>query len=136
MIRNKVRSQEALSVKKSVEMAALFADVKLGQRTDIKHLVGGGGGAGGGGRIMADFDQLAKVERNNRRNSVASGKSQYSRPSESHRSKSSKIIPNVLMAAEQNPIFRKNTQKINEMYQTINSKVVGATLEDTLGYLP
>lgn len=113
-------------------MAALFADVKLGQRTDIKHLIGGGG------RITtADMDQLAKVERNNRRNSVASGKSQYSRPiSESHRSKSGKIIPNVLLAAEQNPIFRKNTQKINEMYQTINPKVVGATLEDSLGYLP
>lgn len=129
MARGKMRSQEALSVKKSVEMAAVFADVKLSQRTDIKHLAGVR-------PPISDLTQLAKVERNNRRNSVASGKSQYSRQSESHRSKSGKIISNVLVAAEQNPIFRKNTQKINEMYQTINPKVVGATLEDTLGYLP
>lgn len=128
MVRSKLRSQEALSVKKSVEMAAVFADVKLSQRTDIKHLAGG--------RSIADIEQLAKVERNNRRNSITSSKSQYPRQPESYRSRSGKIIPNILMAAEHNPIFRKNTQKINEMYQTINPKVVGATLEDSLGYLP
>ncbi|KAF9413247.1 hypothetical protein HW555_008469 [Spodoptera exigua] len=33
-------SQEALSVKKSAEMAALFADVRLSQRTDVRALCG------------------------------------------------------------------------------------------------
>ncbi|KAJ8712683.1 hypothetical protein PYW08_007987 [Mythimna loreyi] len=33
-------SQEALSVKKSAEMAALFADVRLSQRTDVRSLCG------------------------------------------------------------------------------------------------
>lgn len=123
-----IRSQEALSVKKSVEMAAVFADVKLSQTTDIKHL--------NGGRTSSEEEQLAQVARNNRRNSVASVRSQHSRRSGTSRSKSGCIIPNIMKAAEQNPIFRKNTQKINEMYQTITPKVVGATLEDSLGYLP
>ncbi|CAG5043953.1 unnamed protein product [Parnassius apollo] len=34
-------SQDALSVKKSAEMAALFADVRLSQRTDVRALAGG-----------------------------------------------------------------------------------------------
>ncbi|XP_063368458.1 uncharacterized protein LOC134656859 [Cydia amplana] len=34
-------SQDALSVKKSAEMAALFADVRLSQRTDVRSLLGG-----------------------------------------------------------------------------------------------
>ncbi|XP_060806560.1 uncharacterized protein LOC106129883 [Amyelois transitella] len=34
-------SQDALSVKKSAEMAALFADVRLSQRTDVRALCGG-----------------------------------------------------------------------------------------------
>ncbi|XP_073948244.1 uncharacterized protein [Choristoneura fumiferana] len=34
-------SQDALSVKKSAEMAALFADVRLSQRTDVRSLAGG-----------------------------------------------------------------------------------------------
>ncbi|XP_053617508.1 uncharacterized protein LOC128679358 [Plodia interpunctella] len=41
-------SHDALSVKKSAEMAALFADVRLSQRTDVRALCGGGGGGGGG----------------------------------------------------------------------------------------
>ncbi|CAG9104373.1 unnamed protein product [Plutella xylostella] len=36
-------SHDALSVKKSAEMAALFADVRLSQRTDVRALAGGGG---------------------------------------------------------------------------------------------
>ncbi|XP_052738748.1 uncharacterized protein LOC112048423 [Bicyclus anynana] len=34
-------SQDALSVKKSAEMAALFADVRLSQRTDVRSMAGG-----------------------------------------------------------------------------------------------
>lgn len=34
-------SHDALSVKKSAEMAALFADVRLSQRTDVRSLCGG-----------------------------------------------------------------------------------------------
>lgn len=120
-----IRSQEALSVKKSVEMAAVFADVKLSQTTDVKHL---------NGDITSSEEE--RLARNNHRNSVISNRSQQIKRPNSMVFKSSKIIPNVIEAAEQNPIFRKNTQKINEMYQTITPKVVGATLEDSLGYLP
>lgn len=41
-------SQEALSVKKSAEMAALFADVRLSQRTDVRALCGAPGAARAG----------------------------------------------------------------------------------------
>lgn len=119
-----IRSQEALSVKKSVEMAAVFADVKLSQTTDVKHL--------NGDMTSSEEERLA---RNNRRNSVTSNRSQQMKRFDSMGSKNGNIIPNVIQAAEQNPIFRKNTQKINEMYQTITPKVVGG-LEDSLGYLP
>lgn len=122
-----IRSQEALSVKKSVEMAAVFADVKLSQTTDIKHI--------NGGVTSSEEEQQAHITRNNRRNSVISSRTGQTKRSGSTRSKSG-ITKNVIEAAEQNPIFRKNTQKINEMYQTITPKVVGATLEDSLGYLP
>lgn len=121
-----IRSQEALSVKKSVEMAAVFADVKLSQTTDVK-------------RLNSDINTSSEEERlarNNRRNSVISNRSQQMKRPNAILSKSNNIIPNIIEAAEQNPIFRKNTQKINEMYQTITPKVVGATLEDSLGYLP
>lgn len=120
-----IRSQEALSVKKAVEMAAVFADVRLSQTTDVKHL--------NGDMTSSEEERLA---RNNRRNSVVSTRSQQIKRPGSIVSKSGDVIPNVIKAAEQNPIFRKNTQKINEMYQTITPKVVGATLEDSLGYLP
>lgn len=129
-----IRSQEALSVKKSVEMAAVFADVKLSQTTDVKHI--------SGDMTSSEEERLA---RNNRRNSMVSVRSQqpqqlqqqqFKKPSSIYSKLSGNVIPNVLQAAEQNPIFRKNTQKINEMYQTITPKVVGATLEDSLGYLP
>lgn len=120
-----IRSQEALSVKKSVEMAAVFADVKLSQTTDIKHLKGD---------ITSSEEE--RLARNNRRNSVISTRNPQMKRIISNGPKLNKIIPNVIEAAEQNPIFRKNTQKINEMYQTITPKVVGATLEDSLGYLP
>lgn len=131
-----IRSQEALSVKKSVEMAAVFADVKLSQTTDVKHI--------SGDMTSSEEERLA---RNNRRNSMVSVRShqqpqvqlqqhQLKKPNSIYSKSNGNVIPNVLQAAEQNPIFRKNTQKINEMYQTITPKVVGATLEDSLGYLP
>lgn len=133
-----IRSQEALSVKKSVEMAAVFADVKLSQTTDVKHI--------SGEMTSSEEERLA---RNNRRNSMVSVRSQQKpqlqlqqqhhqlkKPNSFYSKSNGNVIPNVLQAAEQNPIFRKNTQKINEMYQTITPKVVGATLEDSLGYLP
>lgn len=122
-----IRSQEALSVKKSVEMAAVFADVKFGQTTDIKHMTGG--------LTSSEEEQQAQIERNNRRNSVVSIRSGQSKRNSTSKSKSG-LTSNVIEAAEQNPIFRRNTQKINEMYQTITPKAVGATLEDSLGYLP
>lgn len=118
------RSQEALSVKKSVEMAAVFADVKLSQTTDITNM-----------------DEIVSMEqqnnaRNARRSSVASSRALSKKSGSVSSSSKNRIVPHVLEAAELNPIFCKNTQKINDLYQTITPKVVSATLEDSLGYLP
>lgn len=49
-----VKASEALSAKKSVEMAALFADFNLSQTTDIKNLGGGGGKASSKGSSKRD----------------------------------------------------------------------------------
>lgn len=119
-----VRSQEALSVKKSVEMAAVFADVKLSQTTDITNVVG---------PISSEEEMHI---RNNRRNSLSSSRGKQS--GSSQRSKSSHAMPNnkPILPTELEPLYRKKPHKINDLYQTITPRAVSATLEDSLGYLP
>lgn len=120
-----VRSQEALSVKKSVEMAAVFADVKLSQTTDITNIVG----------PISSEDEINI--RNNRRNSLSSSRGK--RCGSSQRSKSSVAVPNNKASnnlSEWEPLYRKKPQKSNDAYQTIAPRAVSATLEDSLGYLP
>lgn len=119
------RSQEALSVKKSVEMAAVFADVKLSQTTDITNIVG-----------PISSEEEINI-RTNRRNSLSSSRGK--RSGSSQRSKSSVVMPNnkaIPTLTDLEPMYRKKSQKNNDMYQTISPRAVSATLEDSLGYLP
>lgn len=118
-----LKSQEALSVKKSVEMAAVFADVKLSQTTDITNIIG-----------PTSSEEETNVRQRNRRNSVSSSRKQSSIGSQ--RSRPQIIHPHIIEANEINPIFRKNSQTLNDLYQTITPRAVSATLEDSLGYLP
>lgn len=122
-----LRSQEALSVKKSVEMAAVFADVKLSQTTDITNIIG-----------PTSSEEETNVRRRNRRNSQASSRGPHNKQSSngSQRSRPHISHPHILQAAEVSPIFRKNSQTLNDLYQTITPRVVSTTLEDSLGYLP
>lgn len=117
-----VRQQEALSVKKSVEMAAVFADVKLSTTTDITNLVAPATSSEEEG--MARHSRSSKQSTDNRRSS-----------GNSLRSKSD-TNPNAIEPADMHPLFRQNTKKINDMYQTVTSKAINGTLEDSLGYLP
>lgn len=120
-----VRSQEAISVKKSVEMAAVFADVKLSQTTDITNIAG---------PISSEEENNT---RNNRRNSVTS--TSVKRSGSSQRSKSSVAMPNnkvIATSSESEPLHREKSHKINDLYQAITPRAISATLEDSLGYLP
>lgn len=122
-----VRSQEALSVKKSVEMAAVFADVKLSQTTDITNIVG-----------PISSEEETHI-RNNRRNSISSSRAYSKRSGGSQRSKSSVAISKtnaISTSAELEPLHRKKSHKINDLYQTMTQRAVSTTLEDSLGYLP
>lgn len=120
-----VRSREALSVKKSVEMAAVFADVKLSTTTDITNL-----GA-----------QTSSEEESNSRNSAKTHLMDNKRMEE--RGDGAKMMrtksdtnPNAIESAEMHPIFRQNIKKVNDLYQTVTPRIVNGSLEDSLGYLP
>lgn len=115
-----VRQQEALSVKKTVEMAAVFADVKLSTTTDITNLV---------------TSNTSSEEESHSRTSKPSLGNRRSFGSQSVRSKSD-TNPNAIESADTHPLFRQNTKKINDLYQTVTSKTINGTLEDSLGYLP
>lgn len=104
-----VNAHEALSVKKSVEMAALFADVKLSQTTDITSLVPG------------------KDSSKQRRGSNSSKLSLNT-----HKSNHSDLI---LRREMEKPL--KRLSKSEDIYQPLSSqRPVSSSLEDSLGYLP
>lgn len=102
-------------------MAAVFADVKLSQTTDITNLAG---------PTSSEDEHNLKNARNHKRGSINGTKTDLLISSTRSRSK------NLIDAADLGPLYQKNLKKINELYQTITPKVVSATLEDSLGYLP
>ncbi|XP_055679197.1 uncharacterized protein LOC129787529 isoform X1 [Lutzomyia longipalpis] len=100
------RAQEALSVKKSVEMAAVFADVKLSQTTDISSIA------------------QNHRERKNRCPKSNLIKSDFTTKSEG------------IAKKEIRDKLSKRTTKSEGYYQTVNPGQISASLEDSLGYLP
>ncbi|XP_055702862.1 uncharacterized protein LOC129801626 isoform X4 [Phlebotomus papatasi] len=100
------RAQEALSVKKSVEMAAVFADVKLSQTTDISSLA---------------QSQRERKGRCPRSNAI---KSDFTCKSEG------------ISKKESRDKLTKRTSKSEGYYQPVNPRPVSTSLEDSLGYLP
>ncbi|XP_063709169.1 uncharacterized protein LOC134837712 [Culicoides brevitarsis] len=117
-----VKPVEALSVKKSVEAAALFADIKLSQTTDIKNL-------GGGKKDKKQKKSDAKVEEKKQKKD---GKRDSKEINTSIKSSSSEV---VLRRNE----HQKNALQItksNGYYQTIPPRPISTSLEDSLGYLP
>lgn len=106
-----MKPNEALSVKKSVEMAAVFADIKLSQTTDIKNLVES--------EAKVSKKKMEKVERIDKI-SKDSGCSV--------RSTGSEIMKKLEKENQKN--------KSDDHYQVIPPQSVSHCLEDTLGYLP
>lgn len=114
-----MKAHEALSVKKSVEMAAVFADVKLSQTTDIQSLA-------------ANIKKSSKSSKSSNRRD----------------SKSSKKSDGTVNSTTSDLIIRRDKEmqsprltKSEEFYQPIGNgnngtRPVSASLEDSLGYLP
>lgn len=115
-----VRENEALSAKKSVEMAALFADFKLTQTTDIKNMM---------------MKPSSKAHSPSTNSSSSRKKSQQE--------KLSQPTPDSLNTSRNVSLKKGNKSKEahvedpNSNYQSIPQiRPVSATLEDSLGYLP
>lgn len=113
-----MRANEALSAKKSVEMAALFADFKLTQTTDMKHM-------------------LKSSAQSNTPSNSSSSNSSRKKASSTHSS------PDSLNASRKISPMKVTKQQMREetlgedIYQTMpQPRPVSATLEDSLGYLP
>lgn len=103
-----VNAHEALSVKKSVEMAALFSNVKLSQTTDITSIV------------------PEKSKSQHKRRGSNSNKSQIT-----NKSSSSDLV--LRKDIDKPP---KRLTKSEEYYQPVGQRPVSSSLEDSLGYLP
>lgn len=122
--RHHVKPLEALSVKKTVEMAAEFADVKLSQTTDIKN--------------------LAKIEAsNNSKNKIISSSKLHDKLEKiskdsgySVRSSSSEVVLRREVNKRESEKTLLQMTKSDGYYQTIPPRPLSASLEDSLGYLP
>lgn len=122
-----VRPTEALSVKKSVEMAALFADVKLSQTTDITNL-------------KSSKDKKYKSKHHHTKEEHES--SAYNDSDNKVVLRNKKNLDDFTgNTTNRELIFRKETDakkmaKSESFYQAIAPRPVSASLEDSLGYLP
>lgn len=118
-----VKPTEALSVKKSVEMAAVFADVKLSQSTDIKNM-------------MPTKDKKShkpKHHHKKQHDEVVSIKNVKNTSTIEDYYKTSEVI---LRKDVEVTSKRITTTKTEGYYQAVSPRPVSASLEDSLGYLP
>lgn len=120
--RQNVKESEALSAKKTVEMAALFADFKLSQSTDIKNLVKERNsrtaskcdfGTGKSGTSKSAQKLIMNLEA---KRVVAMTKASTTKTTKSHHDDDNNVMVSSSATAQQRP--------------------VSSTLEDSLGYLP
>lgn len=119
-----VKAHEALSVKKSVEAAAIFADVKLSQTTDISNLVSSGGESTqkrtSNGKKMNNLN--GEDKRGNRESTYGITKSD---------------MGSVMTREKSLMKIRVGGGKPESIYGSTNGRPVSASgLEDSLGYLP
>ena len=115
-------ANEALSVKKSVEMAALFADVKLSQTTDIKNL------KPSKSKSKHKQQQPQHQKQGKEKDSVRSNRSDLVVL------KNSNNIRKMLSSNNSNSCNGHHHN--DDHYQSIVPRPVSASLEDSLGYLP
>lgn len=118
-----VRPTEALSVKKSVEMAAVFADVKLSQSTDITNLKSSG---------KDKKPHKPKHHHKKQHDDIVSAKNVMNKTHVEDFYKSSEVI----LRKDVEVTSKRITTKTEGYYQSVAPRPVSASLEDSLGYLP
>ncbi|KAH1011818.1 hypothetical protein HUJ04_001105 [Dendroctonus ponderosae] len=146
---------DALSVKKSAEMAALFADIKLSQTTDITHLVPAGFEVDRRNLYNMEKSLQAKYSKPNKLPSRQDGGKviQYSKPvlpPPAYGRPSSLAKSKAKMYAAKNGLYTIQSQSDESRHSgsrrssvsgDLNNppggkRRVGSNLEDSLGYLP
>lgn len=126
--RQHVKPTEALSVKKSVEMAAVFADVKLSQTTDITSLQ------------PPPIDNALKSHKhhhkkhNNNNNNVV--EINNSKNILNPKSDDYYKVNEVILRKDVDLNNKRATNKNDGYYQPVGQRPVSNSLEDSLGYLP
>lgn len=124
-----VKPTEALSVKKTVEMAAVFADVKLSQTTDITNLKPSK-------EKKAAHKSKPHHHKKNHDDLVAIKNVKNSTPPKS----STTITNDMVMLRGDADLSAKRqvlvANKTEGYYQSVMQRPVSASLEDSLGYLP
>lgn len=115
-----VKPTEALSVKKSVEMAAVFADVKLSQTTDITNLKPG----------KEKKTTKSKHHHKKSHEDLVSLKNGKNIKDESIYKSSEVVLRKDI------EIMSKKMTKSEGFYQSVMPRPVSTSLEDSLGYLP
>lgn len=119
-----VKPTEALSVKKSVEMAAVFADVKLSQTTDITNLKPGKDKKAHKPKHHHSKKHLNDVVHSkNIKNVTQTRHEDYYKTSE-------------VILRKDIEVMSKRVTKTEGYYQSVAPRPVSASLEDSLGYLP
>ena len=115
-----VKPTEALSVKKSVEMAAVFADVKLSQTTDITNMK----------PAKDKKSNKPKHHHKKHHDDVVSIKNVKNVKGDEIY-KSSEVI-----MRKDVEVTSKRVTKTEGYYQSVAARPVSTSLEDSLGYLP
>ena len=115
-----VKPTEALSVKKSVEMAAVFADVKLSQSTDITNLKPG----------KEKKSTKPKHHHKKSHEDLVSAKNIKNTKDEIVYKSSEVVLRKDI------EIMSKKMMKSEGFYQSVAPRPVSTSLEDSLGYLP
>lgn len=125
-----VRAHEALSVKKSVEAAAVFADVKLSQTTDISNLVSSGGEST---QKRSSSSSSVSGRMNNLNGERKQGNREQSTTYGISKSDMSMMRDKSMMKVR----VGGGQGKAESIYGSTNGRPVSASgLEDSLGYLP
>lgn len=116
---------EALSVKKSVEMAAVFADVKLSQTTDITNLKPG------------KERKSNKPKHHHKKHHEPDDIVSMMNVKNSTKLRSEDFYKsNEVILRKDVEVTSKRVTKTEGYYQSVSARPVSASLEDSLGYLP
>lgn len=127
-----VRPTEALSVKKTVEMAAVFADVKLSQTTDITNLKPNRGGGEKAKPSSGKSKPHHHKKKQSKHDEIVAVKNHKNAAAATTRSKVDEQLE-AIRAAE---TAAAASMKAEGYYQSVAQRPVSASLEDSLGYLP